>query len=138
VPAPASNEELSFVLNERAAVQFGFTPQQMIGKTIIMENTPIKVVGVLRDFKFKGVREPVKPTAYYYEKDETNFVSVRVRPEDLSDTLTFIDKIWHSVAPNIPLQRWFLDDRFNRLYSIEQRQGTMFAIFTGIAIVIAC
>ena len=36
------------------------------------------------------------------------------------------------------VQRHFLDDSFDKLYSADERQGEMFDIFVGIAILIAC
>ena len=133
-----ANEGHSVLINEGAAARFGFTPQQMVGKTILFNKVRVQVVGVLRDFKFRGAKEPVRPTVYYNDPRGTGMISVRVRPEGLSDTLSFIDKTWHSLAPNQAVNRYLLDDSFSRLYSSEDREGTMLGIFAGIAIVIAC
>jgi len=133
------NDGHSIMINEAAAARFGFTPQQMVGKAINWNNAShVQVIGVLRDFNFRGAREPVKPFNYLYDPDATYLLSVRVRPQGLSDTMAFMAKSWHALAPNTAFQRYFLDDKFNVLYRTDARQGTMFAIFVGIAIVIAC
>jgi putative ABC transport system permease protein len=56
----------------------------------------------------------------------------------IPQTLSFIDKSWHSFAPNAAVRRHFLDDSFDKLYSADERQGRMFGIFVAIAIFIAC
>jgi putative ABC transport system permease protein len=38
----------------------------------------------------------------------------------------------------LAIRRHFLDDSFDKLFTLAQRQGEMFAIFVAIAIVIAC
>lgn len=136
-PDPA-NEGHSVVINEAAAARFGFTPQQMVNKTILLNISHVHIVGVLRDFMFRGAREPVKPAVYIYDPKALGMISVRVRPRDLQDTLGFIDKTWRSLAANTAPQTYFLDDSFSALYRTDERQGQMFGIFVGIAIVIAC
>jgi putative ABC transport system permease protein len=133
-----ANEGHSIIINEAAAARFGFTPQQMVGKTLIWNNARVQVIGVLRDFKFRGAREPVKPCAYLYDPHAMDLLSVRVRPRGLTDTTALIDRSWHALAPNTAERRYFLDDRFDALYRTDARQGTMFGIFVAIAIVIAC
>ena len=133
-----ANEGHSVVINEAAAARFGFTPQQMVNKTMLLDNIHMQVVGVLRDFMFRGAREPVKPAVYVYDPKALVMISVLVRPQDLTETLAFIDKTWRSLAANTTVRRYFLDDSFSALYRTDERQGTMFGVFVGIAIVIAC
>jgi putative ABC transport system permease protein len=137
-PEGHGNEGHSVVINEAAAGRFGFAPQQIVDKTMLLNNIHVKVVGVLGDFMFRGAREPVKPAVYFYEPQALGMISVRVRSQGVRDTLAFIDKTWHSLAANTASQRYFLDDRFSALYRTDERQGAMFGIFVGIAIVIAC
>src|ERR1700722_367292 len=64
-------------------------------------------------------------------------VSVRVRREDLPATLSFIDRTWRAFAPTVALQRHFLIDDFDGQFKADERQGTIFGLFVGIAIFIA-
>jgi putative ABC transport system permease protein len=136
--ADPANEGHSVLINEATAARFGFTPQQMVNKTMLLNISHVHVIGVLRDFMFRGAREPVKPAVYIYDPKALGMVSVRVRPQNLQGTLAFIDKTWRSLAANAAPQTYFLDDSFNALYRTDERQGQMFGIFVGIAIVIAC
>jgi len=63
---------------------------------------------------------------------------VRLRDGREGEALTFIDRTWHTFAPGVAIQRHFLDDDYNRQFQADERQGTLFGVFVGIAIFIAC
>jgi putative ABC transport system permease protein len=134
----AENTGHNILVNESAAARLGFTPEQAVGKTILYDNYPVNIVGVLADAKFSGAREPVRPTDYVYDPKYAAEMSVRLRPDMIPQTLIAIDKTWHTFAPIAAIDRHFLDDAFNQLYQQEERQGQMFGMFVGIAIFIAC
>ena len=133
-----ANTGHNIMVNESAAARLGLTPEQAIGKTILYDNFPVNIVGVLGDAKFSGAREAVRPTDYVYDPKVAANVSVRLRPDTIPQTLNFIDKAWHTFAPTAAVYREFLDDTFNQLYQQDERQGEMLGIFVGIAIFIAC
>jgi putative ABC transport system permease protein len=128
----------NILINETAAARLGFTPQQAVGQTILYDNYAVNIVGVLGDAKFSGTREPVKPVFYVYDPKVAAEVSVRLRPDMIPQTLSFVDKAWHAFAPIAVVNRQFLDTGFDDLYQQEEREGQMFGIFVGIAIFIAC
>ena len=132
------DEGHNVLINEAAAARMGFTPQQAVGKSVLFGGNHVNIVGVLADAKYGGAREPVKPTAFDYFPQNSGDVVLRVRGGMIPQTLSFVDKSWHSFAPNIAVRRRFLDDSFDKLYSADERQGTMFGIFVAIAIFIAC
>ena len=133
-----ANAGHSILVNAAAAARFGYTPQEAIGRTILFNRDHVNIVGVLGDVKFEGAREPVKPTVYYSGKYGTNLLSVRLSGQDIPGTLNFIDKTWRTFAPATSSQRYFLSDRFVALYQSDERQGAMFGVSVGIAILIAC
>jgi putative ABC transport system permease protein len=133
-----ANSGHNVLINDTAAARLGFTPEQAVGQTILYDNYPVIVAGVLADAKFSGAREPVRATFYVYDPKSAAQVSVRLRPDTIPQTLNSIDKAWHTFAPISSVDRHFLDDSFGRLYQEEERLGQMFGMFVGIAIVIAC
>jgi putative ABC transport system permease protein len=133
-----ANSGHNILINDTAAARLGFTSQQAVGQTILYDNYPVNIVGVLADANFAGAREPVKATFYVYDPKANGEVSVRLRPDTIPQTLNFIDKTWHTFAPIAAVDRHFLDDSFGQLYQQDERQGEMFGIFVAIAIFIAC
>jgi putative ABC transport system permease protein len=136
-PTP-QNEGKNILINESAAARLGFTPQQAVGKTILMFQNHVHIVGVLADTKFHGARELANPAIYDYDPKAVLDLVLRLRPGTIPETLAFIDKSWRAVSPAAAIQRHFLDESFEQLYQADQRQGTMFGAFVTIAILIAC
>jgi putative ABC transport system permease protein len=126
------------LINAAAARRLGFTPQSAIGKTLVVRDTNVSIVGVLDDMKMEGPKSPVVGTIYRYDVGIAPFVSVRARPEHLAGTLAFIDRAWRAVAPTIAIQRRFLSDDFDNQFKTDEKQGAIFGLFVGIAIFIAC
>jgi putative ABC transport system permease protein len=58
--------------------------------------------------------------------------------KNIPATLQRISTAWEKVCPSFPFDYAFLDESFSQLYKAEQRLGTLFGAFTGLAIIIAC
>ncbi|HWA91105.1 MAG TPA: ABC transporter permease [Rhizomicrobium sp.] len=130
------------LLTESAAKRFGWTAQGALGKSIVQidAKTPVRlsVVGVLADVMMDGVRSKVQPIVFYYNPNGIDVFSVRMKASQLPQALAAIDGAWHRFAPTVALRRRFLSDMFDRLFVADQQRGTMFSIFVGIAVFIAC
>ena len=136
-PTP-QNEGHNILINASAAARFGYRPQDAVGKTIVLFQNHVHIVGVLADANYQGARELVSPTIYDYQPTQPVSLLLRLRPGTIPETLAFIDKSWRAISPITAIQRHFLDDSFDTLYQADQRQGAMFDLFVAIAILIAC
>ncbi|MGH8296662.1 MAG: ABC transporter permease, partial [Steroidobacteraceae bacterium] len=133
-----ANDGHDILINAAAAAQFGYSPRQAIGKTIIYSRSPVTVVGVLGNAKFNGALEPVRPTVYFYDIDNMYTLSIRLRGRELPATLRFIDRTARAFELDSSAQRYFLSNKVGALYLAYDTEGVMFRIFAGIAIFIAC
>jgi putative ABC transport system permease protein len=133
-----SSDGHNVLIDETAASRLGLTPQQAIGQTIMFNINHLNIVGVLADAKFGGAREPTKASVYFYDPKFMAAAMIRIQPDAIPQTLSFIDRAWHSFAPTKAMQRYFLDDNFGKLYQADERQGKMFGVFVLVAIFIAC
>jgi putative ABC transport system permease protein len=134
----SGSSSFSVLINASAARRFGYTAEQAIGKTFSLYGRPVTIVGVIDDIKMGGPKYPSAGTIYFDVPQRLSTFSVRVRPEHLPDTLSFIDKTWSAFAPGFAIRRSFLVDEFNKQFEADERQGTVFALFVAIAILIAC
>jgi putative ABC transport system permease protein len=64
--------------------------------------------------------------------------SIKISGRNLAATLDYIDTTWARFIADQMVDRRFLDDDFEALYSTERRQGEMFTLFSALAIGIAC
>ncbi|HJR57361.1 MAG TPA: ABC transporter permease [Rhizomicrobium sp.] len=136
--ANGANEGRNILIDQMAASNFGFTPQQAVGKTILVGKSHVQIVGVFANTMFDGAREPAKATMYVYDPEFPASVVVRLRPDAVPQALSFIDQAWRDFAPTRAINRYFVNDNFARLYQADERQGELFGVFVVIAIFVSC
>jgi putative ABC transport system permease protein len=136
--AAAGTSGKNVLIDAEAARRFGFSPKEALGKTLFLGDQKLTVVGVLNDAMKESLRNPVWPAIFGVNPPDYRFVTVKLRPDRMPEALSFIDRTWHSVAPQLALQRYFISEAFEGLLTSDQRQGTMFVVFVTLAILIAC
>ncbi|HVW15147.1 MAG TPA: ABC transporter permease [Mucilaginibacter sp.] len=127
-----------FILNESAAKQLGWTPEQAIGKRMYLgDDRPGFVKAVVKDFNFESLHSAIRPLVLFPE-DRGRSLLVKINSTDLPQTISFLESKWKELVPSRPFEYHFLDDDFNALYSAELRLGQVLTIFASIAIALAC
>ena len=127
-----------YILNETAAKQLGWTPQQAIGQKVYLgESRPGLVKAVVKDFHSVSMHEPINPVVLFNEPWGIKLL-VKVSGKNIPQTIDFIQRKWKSLVPHRPLDYHFLDEDYNALYSADIRLGKVLSIFTAIAVVLAC
>jgi putative ABC transport system permease protein len=127
----------SYILNEKAVKDLGWTARQAIGKTI-SKSEPGTVVGVVKDFNFESLHTPVGPLLIFLDTTMVREMYVKIGSQHTASAIAGIEKIWHSKVLHRPFDYHFLDDNFNALYRNEQRTARLFSLFSGLAILLAC
>jgi putative ABC transport system permease protein len=129
----------AMVLNESAVKLFGYkSPADAIGRKFSQWGRKGKIIGVVKDFHFRSLREPIKPLSIRIESYGYSLVSVKVKTEELSSTLESIEKKWKQIVPHRPFSYFFVDEFFNKQYQSEERFGKLFLNFSILAIFISC
>jgi putative ABC transport system permease protein len=125
-----------FILNESATRKLGWTPDEAIGKRI-SKGDPGLVVGVVRDFNFTSMREPIGPLILFPDTGYVHYLLVRVNGSHLPAQLDRLQTTWKSIVPDRPFSYHFLDEDYDRLYQSEQRIGQLLTLFSTLAIFLA-
>jgi putative ABC transport system permease protein len=132
-----ANYHLPYIINESLAKKIGWTPQQAIGRPI--ENRVVgPVVGVVRDFNFSSLHEPIGPLLIFLGRDFSRDFMVRIKGNDLKGTLGRLEIAWKQNVADRPFNYHFLDEDYNKLYEAEQRTSLLFTVAAGLAILLAC
>lgn len=141
------NDSLSVLINESSVKKLGINDP--IGKYLTQvqddptQNTTYKIVGVIEDYHFHTLHREIEPQVITYGNPNSanaflQFAGVRVSGKNIQNTLAEIESEWQKFAPNNPFKYYFLDEYLNTYYKTEQRSGSIFSIFTSLAIIIAC
>jgi putative ABC transport system permease protein len=129
------------ILITGAAVRLlGLSVEKAVGQTILFggQKVPSTIVGVVGDTYYDSLQTPLQPIVYYYDPKGPGALTVRIRSGQTQTALAAIDRIWHRQAPTVTIRRQFLDAGFDKLFKDDEKEGTIFGIFVGVAIFIAC
>jgi putative ABC transport system permease protein len=130
------------ILNESAIREFGYArPEDAIGELLHANQGSIDtvhVIGVAKDFHQEGLQKAIAPLAIVMRLPHPNFYSIRINTANAPQTIAGIATVWQRHFPADPFRYFFLDDYFNRQYAENERFGTVFGLFAGLAIIIAC
>lgn len=133
-PADTNN----YVINEKAARVMGYSqPEEAVGKPLKMWERDGMVIGVVKDFNFKPVQQPIEPMIL----DKLRWggtVVVRAPAGKTEATIAALQKVHNSFAAELPFSYDFLDQNIANLYQGEQRMGALFNVFAVIGIFISC
>ena len=130
-----------FIINATAAKALGWTETNAVGKAFKYGLVRGRIIGVVNDFNFESLHQSIVPMVFLLSPsngNQYNVVSVRVNGNQVNNALQHIEAVWKKYLPEQPFQSAFVDDKFSKLYHTEQLQGSLFTIFAGIAIFIAC
>jgi len=132
MPADSSH----VILNETAVRNAGI--KDPIGKRFRLWKNEATIVGVVKDFHFASMKKAIEPVVLYYDPKNTPRISIKTTGTDAAKAIATAEVEWKKYNPGFPINYTFLDESFNKLYQTEQRTGTLFNIFAGIAILISC
>jgi putative ABC transport system permease protein len=136
----AGDSTNAFIINEEAARQLKW--DQPLGKMIAMpaiQREAAPVIGVVKDFHFRSLHERIGPLLFFIPlPDWMTTFSVRIRPQNIPETLKFLEEKFARLDPSHPFTYSFFDERMARQYQSELRLQSTSTYAAGLGIVIAC
>jgi putative ABC transport system permease protein len=137
-----STDTNNSVINEAAVVALGWkTPENALGKDISYGGVKGKAIGVVKDFHFESLHQKIVPLLFQLPAPRNGYfgkISIKIDGTNTKAAISTIQSTWHKYLPETPFDFIFLDEKFGQLYNSEQQQGSLFTIFSCIAIFIAC
>lgn len=129
----------ALIINEFALQEFNFgTPEEALGKNINIEGKEAKVVGVVKDFNFLALTEPMRPLIMEISVPQFNVFSIKIENHNIPETLEKLEAEWNSFFPNETFNATFLDEALDQGYAAQEQLGTTVAYFSFLAILISC
>ena len=134
---------LNVVVNRRAAAQFGYRdPAQAVGKQVKIglegeDGYPSTVIGVVEDTRIRTARDAIEPLVYTYDPPRTSELIVRYRASPRA-AMAAIGQVWRNFFADVPFDAAFAEDLVANLYERERARTTIFAAFSGLAVIISC
>jgi putative ABC transport system permease protein len=153
----ATNDSLSIILNETAVKTMGLGDDP-IGKKLrhnLQDNNGTRtvvftIIGVIKDFNFQSLRDKITPLTIASNEGPIGFnqyVYMRLNTTEYAAVVKEAEQKWKEMISlsrrpgepaEMPFKYQFLEDNLIAAYEAEQRAGTLFGVFSTLAIAIAC
>jgi putative ABC transport system permease protein len=140
-PSDTSKDAPAIIVNETLAKTFGWG-ENAVGHTVNLYTDNVggkkgfKVVGVVQDFHFRSLHEPINPLIMVLQK--SSGLIIKVKTKDIAGLLATLKSQWDAFKPEEPFTYAFVDELYNQTYISERKTGTILGIFSGLTIFIAC
>ena len=123
---------IDFIVNEALVKFFGW--KDPIGK----KTQYGQVIGVVKDFSYASARNEILPMFIIQSSQPLGVLNVRLKGDNIAQTMDFIKQKWMEFAPDYPINYSFLEQDLNVIYSTDETQKKLSSIFTYFCILISC
>jgi putative ABC transport system permease protein len=133
----------AFLINEAALSKLGYkSAAEAIGGELWLNEDwggkKGRIIGVLKDFHFNGVNNPILPFSMFMSPQATRQLSVKVESSQLQEILPKLEEAFKATVPDRAYEYSFLDQQFDRQYQAEDRFMAIFSFFAFVGIAIGC
>jgi putative ABC transport system permease protein len=140
--AGSLSDSSSVIINERAADNLGITePSNQIIEIPMEQPFRARVIGIVKDFNFRSLREPIAPMVLGFKKNpihNIDYFTAKVLTTKVDETLKQMEAIIRSIDQNHLFEYHFLDKQWDLFYREDKIRETIFLIIAMLTILIAC
>jgi putative ABC transport system permease protein len=135
-------ESTSILVNEAAVRKLGFPDARAaVDSFIWIGAKQFQIVGVVNDYHQESLRKEIRPVVYYCGYKwlyDVGHYAIKIKAQDIRATVEAIRSIWKEIYPLDNFEYRFLDEAFDQQYRGDRQFGTLFTLFTLLAVFIAC
>ena len=126
----------NFLVNEEVAKLMDIGDP--VGRSFSFVGINGMIVGVLKNFHFKGADEPIEPMAFALGDTRfLNYILIRLTPGDIAGSLKAVENVWQEIVPEYPLEYTFIDQDYEDIFRTQIRLTKLLRYFTILAVIIA-
>jgi len=130
------SDSAHYILNETAVKKMGLKVPY-VGQQIKFHDREGTITGVVKDFNFQSLKEKITPLIFFTWW-KGNILYIRTIGNTAQQAIAAVKTQYKKYAGEVPFSYNFLDKSFDEQYKSDQRTGTLFNVFAGIAIFISC
>jgi putative ABC transport system permease protein len=137
------SDSVAVVINQAALKEIG--TDHPVGKDLnfignVKDQVSYKIIGVIKDFNYESLHQQVRPLVLqlHTPRQAAYLLTLRVISNNPEDALGYIKNTWQKFAGKENINFGFMDQDLTHLYDSEEKTGIVAAIFSFLAIFIAC
>jgi putative ABC transport system permease protein len=136
----------TLILNESAIRKLGFSSaEEAVGQDVqfmaVEKWDKYKIVGVVEDYHHEAIKKEIYPTIFFLNHNigQQVYYSVRLNGKaNTREVVEYIEESWKEIFPEKQFEYFFLSDYYDQQFKSELHFSRVFALFSAIAIFIAC
>lgn len=132
-----SDKGSAVIINESFAKVWGW--ENPLDEKIRWGEKDVNVIGVMKDFHFSSLHNPIEPAIVFYNDAVVVKVLVRFKSNyPVSKQISLLKNAWATLFPDQPFVYNFLDESIAAQYINEEKAITLFTIFSSLTIIVSC
>ena len=125
------------LINETAVKALGFSsPEEALDQELTGAYFR-RIIGVISDYYQRSPKFRVEPLAVSPFFKEKGYVTLTVQPQNLPETLAYVEAVYQTLFPANAFEYFFLDEYFARQFASDRQFSRVITIFSGLALFIA-
>jgi ABC-type antimicrobial peptide transport system permease subunit len=132
------------VINETYLNVLGFKdPKDAIGKQIKRSDELYPIVGVVKDFNQRSLKDPINPLALVGNWDGAffgviHFAFTNSNDSSMSETISKIETAYKQIYPESDFEINFMDETVEQFYNQEKSLSKLLSWAMGLSVLISC
>lgn len=129
----SDDEKWSILVNQHMINEFGV--EHPVGKRL---NDYAMIIGVVGDFHMHSMNEEITNLIIDMGTKHISTLYIRTNPDDIEETLAFLELEWKKILPDSPMNYQLFDDIVNNTYQSELSFNRLIRVLTFVTIIITC
>ncbi len=132
------NEDANVIFNEAAMQRIGIAdPEDLINRKLFFWGDTFNIIGVVKNYRQESPKQAYDAIIFRYFDSPGGYYSIDINTSDLKHSITRIEESWEEAFGAKPFDFFFLDDYYNEQYAGDVKFGSIFSLFSGLAIFVA-
>lgn len=136
------------IVNEATIKKIGWdVNESVLGKKILYDNNTFEIIGVVADFNYWSLANPIEPMGIFHIKtkgiydNKSNYITLRMDAQTSQlweQSIAQLKQLWKQHAGDTPFDYEFVDQAFAETFRSQQQFGKVLTVMATLAILIAC
>jgi len=132
-----ATDSVGYIVNEEALKKINY--KDPVGKRLTFWGKKGTIVGVVKDFHYSSLHDPIKPLVIRLGKgDDFGSILVRTEAGKTKQAIAGLESLCKQLNPKFPFTYQFSDEEYQKLYTSEQVITKLSGYFSFLAIFISC
>lgn len=135
----ADSVDHTIVINEKMAADLHYgTPQQAVGRHLVLSTGDAEIIGVVKNFQFLDLSRGMEPLMLRNRKKEFAYIAIRLQGNDPMSTVAFLQDTWKKINPTSRFEYEFFDQELLITHVVMSNIAAILSVLALLAVVISC